>query len=104
MNIHDKRLPASVTTGPIGKSRKVYAAPKGRDDIRVPCREIPLHPSSGETPLRVYDSSGPYTCASFAPDLSAGLPSARPWLTARSGLEIYEGRAIKPEDNGFADG
>jgi len=104
MNIHDKRLPASVTTGPIGKSRKVYAAPKGRDDIRVPCREIPLHPSSGETPLRVYDSSGPYTCASFAPDLSAGLPSARPWLTARSGLEIYEGRAIKPEDNGFAEG
>ncbi len=59
MNIHDKRMPASVTTGPIGKSRKVYSSHKGRDDIRVPCREIPLDPSSGEPPLRLYDPSGP---------------------------------------------
>ena len=104
MNIHDKRMPASVTTGPIGKSRKVYSSPKGRDDIRVPCREIPLDPSSGEPPLRVYDPSGPYTCASFTPDLSAGLPSARPWLATRAGLETYQGRGVKPEDNGFAEG
>ncbi|MBM3577837.1 MAG: phosphomethylpyrimidine synthase ThiC [Alphaproteobacteria bacterium] len=104
MNVHDKRMPASVTTGPIGKSRKVYSSPKGRDDIRVPYREIPLHPSSGELPLRVYDPSGPYSCASFTPDLSAGLPAARPWLAARVGLETYQGRAIKPEDNGFAEG
>ncbi|HEY8125674.1 MAG TPA: phosphomethylpyrimidine synthase ThiC [Methylocystis sp.] len=104
MNVHDKRMPASVTTGPIGKSRKVYSSPKGRDDIRVPCREIPMDPSSGEPPLRVYDPSGPYTCASFTPDLSAGLPSARPWLATRAGLESYQGRAVKPEDNGFAEG
>jgi len=104
MNVHDKRMPASVTTGPIGKSRKVYSSPKGRDDIRVPCREIPLDPSSGEPPLRVYDPSGPYTCASFTPDLSAGLPAARPWLAAHAGLEPYQGRGVKPEDNGFAEG
>jgi phosphomethylpyrimidine synthase len=104
MNIHDKRMPASVTTGPIGKSRKVYSSPKERDDIRVPYREIALDPSSGEAPLRVYDPSGPYTCASFTPDLSAGLPSSRPWLATRAGLEAYQGRGIKPEDNGFAEG
>ena len=58
MNIHDKRLPASVTTGPIGKSRKVYSSPKGRDDIRVPYREIPLRSvlgraaASGLRPVR----------------------------------------------------
>ncbi|MGJ0533301.1 phosphomethylpyrimidine synthase ThiC [Methylocystis sp.] len=104
MNIHDKRMPASVTTGPIGKSRKVYSSPKERDDIRVPYREIALDPSSGEPPLRVYDPSGPYTCASFTPDLSAGLPSARPWLATRAGLEPYQGRGVKPEDNGFAEG
>ena len=104
MNIHDKRMPASVTTGPIGKSRKVYSSPKERDDIRVPYREITLDPSSGEPPLRVYDPSGPYTCASFTPDLSAGLPSARPWLATRAGLEPYQGRGVKPEDNGFAEG
>ncbi|MGJ0511704.1 phosphomethylpyrimidine synthase ThiC [Methylocystis sp.] len=104
MNIHDKRMPASVTTGPIGKSRKVYSSPKERDDIRVPYREIALDPSSGEAPLRVYDPSGPYTCASFTPNLSAGLPAARPWLATRAGLEAYQGRGIKPEDNGFAEG
>ncbi|MCQ4189242.1 phosphomethylpyrimidine synthase ThiC [Methylocystis suflitae] len=104
MNIHDKRMPANVTTGPIGKSRKVYSSPKERDDIRVPYREIVLDPSSGEAPLRVYDPSGPYTCASYTPDLAAGLPAARPWLATRAGLEAYQGRGIKPEDNGFAEG
>ena len=34
--------PRSVTTGPIAGSRKVYAAPEGRADIRVPFREITL--------------------------------------------------------------
>ena len=44
----------------------------------MPYREIPLDPSSGEPPLRVYDPSGPYSCENFTPDLSAGLPAARP--------------------------
>ena len=39
--------PQTVTTGPIGGSRKVYAAPKGRPDIRVPFREIALQRSEG---------------------------------------------------------
>jgi phosphomethylpyrimidine synthase len=104
MNLHDKRTPLSVTTGPIGKSRKVYSAPAGRPDIRVPYREIALDPACGEAPLRVYDQSGPYGCDSFNPDLSAGLPAARPWLATRAGLETYQGRAVKPEDNGFAEG
>jgi len=104
MNVHDKRTPQSVTTGPIGKSRKVYSSPAGCPDIRVPYREIPLDPSSGEPPLRVYDQSGPYSCESFTPDLSAGLPATRAWLATRAGLETYEGRAVKPEDNGFVEG
>jgi phosphomethylpyrimidine synthase len=103
MNHHDKRptTPQSVTTGPIGASRKLYSSPQGRADLHVPVREIALHPSAGEPPLRVYDSSGPYSCDEFIPDLSAGLPAARPWLAARAGLESYAGRAVKPEDNGF---
>jgi phosphomethylpyrimidine synthase len=103
MNAHDKRppKPSSVTTGCIGGSRKVYSAPQGGADVRVPFREIALDPSAGEPPLRVYDSSGPYGCGDFTPDLSAGLPVARPWLSSREGLETYPGRAVKPEDNGF---
>ena len=104
MNVHDKRTPASVTCGPVGRSSKRYSAPEGQPDIRVPYREIALDPSANEPPLRIYDQSGPYTCEAFTPDLSGGLPSARPWLATRVGLETYQGRAVKPEDNGFAEG
>jgi len=82
MNIHDKRIakPSHVTTGPIGKSRKLYSSPDGRPDICVPYREISLEAGSGEPPLRIYDQSGPYSCAEFQPNLEAGLPLARTWL------------------------
>ena len=49
----------NVTTGPIRGSRKTWA--EGKGGIRVAMREIDLEPSSGEPPLRVYDTSGPYT-------------------------------------------
>jgi len=103
MNAQDKNppTPVSVTTGPIGGSRKRYSSPPGAPGLAVPYREIVFDPASGEAPLRIYDSSGPYGCAEFAPDLAAGLPSARPWLKSREGLETYEGREVKPEDNGF---
>jgi phosphomethylpyrimidine synthase len=108
MNVHAKRplRPETVTTGSIEGSRKVYATPSGHPAIRVPFREIALSAASGEPPLRVYDPSGPYTDSSFTPDLAAGLPSARTWLSSRANLETYEGRALKPEDNGnvSADG
>ena len=52
--------PPKVTTGPLAGSRKIYSAPQGHDDVRVPFREIAL---SGEPPFHVYDTSGPYTDA-----------------------------------------
>ncbi len=104
MNTQDKRQPVSVTTGPIGASRKVYSSPQGHPQVRVPYRELALHESAGEPPLRIYDSSGPYACAEFRPDLAQGLPAARPWLATRKGLETYSGRAVKPEDNGNVSG
>ncbi len=91
--------PQSVTTGPITGSRKVYAAPKGRSDIRVPFREIVLGDPS-EPPVRVYDPSGPYTEGAAPIDLAGGLPPMREaWIEAR-GLAPAEPRAIRPEDNG----
>ena len=102
MNMHSKRplRPEAVTTGPLPGSTKVYAAPAGFPGLRVPFREIALDPSANEPPVRVYDASGPYTDPAFVPDLSAGLPPARTWLTVRKGLERYDGRVIRPEDNG----
>jgi phosphomethylpyrimidine synthase len=51
----------TVTTGPLPASRKVYVAGDLHPDIRVPVREIDLHPSANEPPLPVYDPTGPYT-------------------------------------------
>lgn len=88
-------------------SRKVYVQ-GSRPDIQVPQREITLSPtvtSSGESsnpPLRVYDTSGPYTDAEAQTDITEGLPPLRShWISERLDVEPYEGRAIKPEDNGY---
>jgi phosphomethylpyrimidine synthase len=101
MNEHMKvpAAPSRVTTGPIEGSRKVYASPKGRDDVRVPFREIALS-DPNEPPVRVYDASGPYTEADARVDLAAGLkPVREAWISSR-GYASIDGRAIKPEDNG----
>src|SRR5215203_1933153 len=94
-----KGLPQSVTTGPIQGSRKVYASPGGRPDIRVPLREIALSDPL-EPPVRVYDPSGPYTEADAVIDLAAGAPLVREaWISSR-GYAAVAPRPVKPEDNG----
>jgi phosphomethylpyrimidine synthase len=91
--------PRTVTTGPIVGSRKVYAAPSGRADIRVPFREITLS-DPNEAPVRVYDPSGPYTESDITIDLASGLkPVREAWIEARD-FALVQPRAIKPEDNG----
>ena len=90
--------PVQVTTGSLPGSRKAYfeAAP----GVRVPFREIALHESSGEAPLRVYDTSGPYSDETPNIDVNEGLPRLREaWVQTR-GVEAYAGREVKPEDNG----
>ncbi|MDA8250894.1 MAG: phosphomethylpyrimidine synthase ThiC [Rhodospirillales bacterium] len=102
MNVQAK--PAAVTTGPIAGSRKVYSSPEGRPDIAVPFREIDLHPSANEAPLRLYDTSGPYTDPALPIDLQAGAPSVRDSWIARRGFADATPRAVRPEDNGHAAG
>ncbi len=90
------RTEIGVTTGPIRGSKKVHVGPLG-----VAMREIHLDPSSGEPPLRVYDPSGPYTDANARIDIMAGLPQLRrQWIEARGDVEAYDGRELRPEDNG----
>jgi phosphomethylpyrimidine synthase len=107
----NKHIPESdlvtpkVTTGPIAGSRKIYARPDAAADLQVPLREIALDPSSGEPPLPVYDPSGPYTDPDAAIDVERGLLRARTeWVRERGGVEDYDGRAIKPVDNGNVSG
>ena len=97
--------PFKVTTGPLPGSHKVYAHPDAAPDLRVPFREIPLSPEANEPPVRVYDPSGPYTDESATIDVDKGLPRIREaWIRERGGVEDYEGRAVKPEDNGSVAG
>jgi len=96
----DTTLPA-VTTGPLPSSRKIFATPDAAADVRVPLREIMLSEGAGEPNLVVYDTSGPYTDPTVTIDVNAGLPRNRPaWVKERGGVELYEGRAVKPVDNG----
>ena len=98
-------LTPTVTVGPLPASRKVYRAGTIHSGIRVPMREIAVHPTAGEPPVTVYDSSGPYTDPAIETDIGKGLPRLREaWIRARGDVEQYDGRVIRPEDNGFAVG
>lgn len=88
-------------------SKKVYVEGSS-SDIQMPMREIALSPTTGSfgeeenAPVRVYDTSGPYTDPEVTINIQEGLkPLRQKWITERGDVEEYEGRAIKPEDNGY---
>ncbi|WP_163113832.1 phosphomethylpyrimidine synthase ThiC [Bacillus velezensis] len=88
-------------------SKKVYAEGSS-PDIRVPMREISLSVTTGafgeeeNAPVRVYDTSGPYTDPDVQIDIHEGLGALRTkWITGRGDVEEYNGRTVKPEDNGY---
>jgi phosphomethylpyrimidine synthase len=92
---------AAVTTGALPSSRKIYANPTAAPELRVPLREIILSEAASEPNLPVYDTSGPYTDPNVIIDVNKGLPRPRTqWVMERGGVEQYQGRDIKPEDNG----
>jgi phosphomethylpyrimidine synthase len=97
--------PFKVTTGPLPASTKRYSPAPGFPDVLVPYREIALHPTAKEPPIRVYDTTGPYSDPAAKIDVHAGLPRIRsPWITARGDTAAYDGRHVKPEDNGHVTG
>ena len=105
-SLNEKRI--SIMSSFSG-SKKVYDE-GSRPDIKVPMREIELSPTTGtfgeeeNPPIRVYDTSGPYTDTDYSVDITKGLPSLRSsWIHERGDVEEYEGREIKAEDNGYKD-
>jgi phosphomethylpyrimidine synthase len=97
---------AAIPTGERPGSKKVYQSGVLWPDIRVPFREVAVHPSANEPALTLYDPSGPYTDPTVAIDIDKGLSRTRePWVVSRGDVEIVENpREVKPEDNGFAKG
>jgi phosphomethylpyrimidine synthase len=92
----------SVTTGALPASRKVHVAGELHPDLQVAMREVDLSEGANEPPLRLYDSSGPYTDPQARIDIHRGLVEIRrSWIEARKDVEPYQGRDIKPEDNGL---
>ena len=63
--------------GRLPEAARVYSAPQGHDDVRVPFREIALTDGAS---FQVYDTSGPYTDADASIDVKRGLPPLRAGL------------------------
>ncbi|QWU47724.1 MULTISPECIES: phosphomethylpyrimidine synthase ThiC [Bacillus] len=83
-------------------SKKVYVDGP-RAGMKVPMREIEQSDTNGvqNLPIRVYDTSGPYTDPEYKVELEKGIPTPRhSWTMGRGDVEAYEGREVKPEDDG----
>ena len=91
--------------------RRVYVQ-GSRPDLKIPFREIELQSTrlpdgklQPNDPVRVYDTSGPWGDPDFHGDVRQGLPAARAkWIEERGDTESYEGRMVRPEDNGHRNG
>ncbi|MHB8515734.1 MAG: phosphomethylpyrimidine synthase ThiC, partial [Dehalococcoidia bacterium] len=88
-------------------SRKAYVQ-GSRTDIRVPVREVALTAAPGgadPAPVRLYDTSGPYTDAAVETDVRRGLPPLRRrWIEERGDVDEYDGRDVRPQDDGLRNG
>ncbi|MGH8772260.1 MAG: phosphomethylpyrimidine synthase ThiC, partial [Burkholderiales bacterium] len=77
--------------------------------VRVSFREIGQSPTRNfkgdleeNPPVRVYDTSGPYGDPSIRCDVRKGLGTLRrDWIVSRGDVEGYEGRELKPIDDGY---
>jgi len=83
-----------------------------RSDLKIPFREIELQSTrlpdgklQPNDPVRVYDTSGPWGDPDFHGDVRQGLPATRAkWIEERGDTESYDGRMVRPEDNGHRNG
>ena len=100
------RETGTIPTGERAGSRKVYVAGELYPDIRVPFREVAVHPSANEPPVTIYDSSGPYTDPTVTIDIKRGLPLVKSsWQLDRGDIApVLNPREVRPEDNGHASG
>jgi len=102
-------IDSQSTETPLPNSKKVYVGGQLHTDVRVPFREISLAPTksmNGEIevnePVRVYDTSGSWGDADFHGDVTIGLPALRAkWIRERGDVEEYEGRVVRPIDDGY---
>jgi phosphomethylpyrimidine synthase len=93
-------------------SKRVYLQGQIHPNVQVPVREITVSDTKSYTgavtanePVRVYDCSGPWGDPTFAGKSDEGLPALRSqWIQARGDVQEYDGREVKPMDNGYLSG
>ena len=94
-----KELKQKISTGSLPASKKVYVTGEKFNFIKVPMREIELHPSANEKPLTVYDSSGAYTDENIDININKGLQKIRKdWINKRNDTQEYDGKIIHNYD------
>ena len=103
----------AISTEPLPSSHKIYIESLRRPDVRVGMRAIHLsgvqnghngngHGDERQTPLTVYDTSGPYTDPNVKTEIRRGLPALRAdWIRARGDVEELSIPSYQPPaDNG----
>ncbi|WP_066632163.1 phosphomethylpyrimidine synthase ThiC [Labilibacter marinus] len=76
---------SNITRGAFPKSKKIYVDGT-LHNIKVPMREINLN--GDNTPITIYDTSGPYTDPNYEMDLTKGLPAIREeWVMERGDVD-----------------
>jgi len=80
-------------------SERIYIQGKTHHSVRVPLREVSTKDGAK---LRVYDTRGPWADPNQVCQVQLGLPALRmPWILERGDSVEYEGREVRPEDNGY---
>ncbi len=95
----------TLSYGPLPGSKKVYAPGLTRPDIQVPFREVALSATKDHkgnlmpnAPLRLYDTSGPYTDPSVIVDIHQGLAPLRlNWIKERGDVDLIGARALRAQ-------
>jgi phosphomethylpyrimidine synthase len=94
-----KRPELDLSFMPLPSSQKVYEAGAIHPSVQVPFREIQLsntidsnNVTTENPPLRVYDTSGPYTDAAQDCNIENGLPPLRQdWILDRGDVDVLDG-------------
>ena len=88
---------SSIKYPSLNNSNKIYLSGKMHRDIRVPFREVELSPTVTNDgteinqPIRLYDTSGPYTDSKVEIDITKGLPKIREkWILDRKDVKRLE--------------
>ncbi|NHB67162.1 phosphomethylpyrimidine synthase ThiC [Perlabentimonas gracilis] len=82
----------AITQEPIPGSKKVYIQSPNNPTVRVPMREVAMSPTKGSngevtpnSPIYIYDTSGPYTDSQILVDVQKGIPRIREqWIEQRN--------------------